>query len=196
MKRKLISVISILVIAVLSACGTAATPTVSVADIQSTAIAAAWVALTQTQAAIPPATQTPVPPTPTLTFTPAPTLTPFPTLVPATLPDTSATDPCNEPPPAEPKGNKVKIKFVNKSGGSISPLSFGMMQENYYKECGTYSFSLGQYEEPVVTVLAGCYWGVAYTDLPSIAKTSESLCVTDTSKITAIWITKELISFH
>jgi hypothetical protein len=199
MKRKFISVISVLVIAALSACGPAPTPTMSVGDIQGTAMADAWIALTQTQAAIPTATQTPIPPTPTITITPAPTATLMllPTLVPATLPDTSATNPCNEPPPADPIGTKVKVKFLNKSNGNVT-LSFGMMQENDKKECGTYSFSLGQYEEPEVEVLAGCYWGYAWIDgkVPSTAKTINSLCVTDTSKITAIWINAEVISFH
>jgi hypothetical protein len=197
MKRKLPSVISILVIAILSACGPEPTPTLSVADIQGTAMADAWVALTQTQAAIPTATQTPIPPTPTLTFTPAPTFTPFPTVVPATLPDNSTTDPCNLPPPAEPKGDKVKIKFLNKSNGNVS-LSFGMAQENSLKECGTYTFSLTKYDEPVVEVLAGCYWGYAWIDgkVPSIAKTANNLCVTDTSKTTSIWINAEVINFH
>jgi hypothetical protein len=197
MKRKISSVVSILIIAVLSACGPAPTPTMSAADVQGTAIADAWIALTQTQAAIPTVTETPIPPTATITLTPLPLPTAFPTLVPATLPDTSATDHCNEPPPAEPKGDKVKIKFVNKSNGNVT-LSFGMEQENEEKECGTYSFSFGRYEEPIVEVLAGCYWGYAWVDgkVPSTAKTINSLCVTDTSKTTSIWISPEVISFH
>lgn len=197
MQRKLLSVISVLVIAVLSACGPKATPTMSVADIQGTAIADAWVALTQTQAAMPTATQTPIPPTPTLTFTPPPTIALMPTLVPATLPDTTAIDPCNDVPPAEPKGDVVKIKFLNKSKGTAT-LSFGMVKENSLKECGTYSYTIGQYEEPVVQVLAGCYWGYAWIDgkVPSTAKTVDYLCVTDTSKTTSIWINAEVINFH
>ena len=196
MKRKSIFVISILVIAALTACGPEPTPTLSVEDAQNTAIAAAWAALTQTQAAMPTATETPIPPTPTLTFTPPPTFTPFPTVVPATLPDTSATDPCNEPPPAEPKGKLVKVMFLNKSDSTVN-LSFGMTKENDQKECGTYSFTIGRYEEPEVTVLAGCYWGWGWVlDPPSIAKTPDVLCVTDTSKTTSIWITSEVISFH
>ncbi len=196
MKRNLISVISVLVIAGLSACGPEPTPTLSVADAQSTAIAAAWAALTQTQAAMPTATETPIPPTPTLTFTPPPTFTPFPTAVPATLPDTSATDPCDEPPPSEPKGAVVKVRFLNKSDSTVN-LSFGMIKENDKKECGTYSFTIGRYEEPEVQVLAGCYWGWGWVlDPPSIAKTADVLCVTDTSKAYSVWITKEVISFH
>jgi hypothetical protein len=198
MKKKYPTILSILIITVISACGPAPAPTLSVADVQGTAVANAWIAITLTQAAIPTATQTPIPPTATITFTPLPTFTPFPTLVPATLPDTSATNPCNEPPPAEPKGTMVKIKLVNKSGGNIAPLSFGMIKENSLKECGTYTFSLGKFEEKVVDVLAGCYWGFGYVngDAPSTAQTPDVLCVTDTSKTTSIWINKEVIGFH
>jgi hypothetical protein len=196
MKRKLLSVISILVIAALSACGPKATPTMSVADIQSTAMADAWIALTQTQAAMPTATETPIPPTPTLTLTPPPTVEfIIPTLVPATLPNT-AIDPCNDVPPAEPKGAKAKVQFFNKSNSNLN-LLFGMLKENDKKECGTYSFTLGRYENPTVEVLAGCYWSWAWVlDPPSIAKNPEVLCVTETDFTYSIWITAEVVSFH
>ncbi len=197
MKRKYLIILSILLITIISACGPAPTPTLSAADVQGTAVANAWVAITQTQAAIPTATQTPIPPT--LTFTPLPTFTPYPTLVPvvATLPDTAATDPCNEPPPVKTQGDKVKIKFVNKSNGNVT-LSFGMTQENSFKECGTYSFYISKFDEPVVEVLAGCYWGYGWVDgkEPSTAQTPDVLCVTDKSKTTAVWINTEVIAFH
>jgi hypothetical protein len=188
------SIISVLVIAILSACGPAPTPTLSVADLQGTAIANAWLAMTMTQLAMPTATQTPIPPTPTATFTPPPTFTPFPTLAPATLAGTAAPDPCDGPPPIAPKGALVKIQFVNKSNSSLN-LSFAMAQENSLKECGTYSFTLGKFDQPEVQVLAGCYWGWAWVlDPPSNAKTPKALCITDTSKTTSVWITNELIS--
>lgn len=196
MKRRLSLVLTALLLVVLSACGAEATPTLTVEQIIGTANADAFAALTQTQAAMPTATETPIPPTPTLTFTPAPTFTPFPTVIPPTLPDTSATDPCNEPPPPEPTGAMVKVKFLNKSEGTVN-LAFGMTQENTQKECGTYNFTLGRYEEPEVTILAACYWGYAWIlDPESIAKTPDVLCVTDTSKSYTVWITSEIISFH
>jgi hypothetical protein len=198
MKKKYPVILLILLITIISACGPAPAPTLSAADVQGTAVADAWIALTLTQAAIPTATGTPIPPLPTITFTPLPTFTPYPTLAPAaTLPDTSATNPCDEPPPIKTEGDKVKIKFVNKSSGNVT-LSFGMTQENSFKECGTYSFYLAKFDEPVVEVLAGCYWGYGWVDgnEPSTAQTPDILCVTDTSKATAIWITSEVISFH
>lgn len=199
MKKKYLIILSTLLITIISACGPAPTPTLSAADVQGTAVANAWIAITQTQAAMPTATQTPIPPLPTITFTSLPTFTPYPTLAPvvATLPDTSTTDPCNEPPPEKSQGDKVKIKFVNKSNGNVT-LSFGMTQENSFKECGTYSFYISKFDEPVVEVLSGCYWGYGWVDgkEPSTAQTPDVLCVTDKSKTTAIWITSELIAFH
>ena len=195
MKRKFITVISVLVIAILSACGPAATPTLSVADVQGTAVAQAWLAMTMTQAAMPTATQTPIPPTSTATFTPLPTID-IPTLAPPTLPVATAVNPCNDIPPVKPLGDTTRIQFLNKTNGRLN-LSFGMTAQNSLKECGTYSFTLGKFEEPEVTVLAGCYWGYAWVlDPPSTPQTANSLCVTDKNKTYQIWITKDLIAFH
>lgn len=191
MKNKYPSIASALMILVLSACGPAPAPTFSVTDIQNTANAAAWLAVTLTQAAIPTATPTftPVPPT----ATPIPTLPP---LMATIAPAAPAIDPCNDVPPLHPQGTVVSIKLVNKSGGSVN-LSFGMTQENSLHECGTYSFSLGAYDESVVTVLAGCYWGYAWVTgkKPSTAQTIDVLCVTDPATATPIWIGSEVISF-
>ena len=200
MKRKILSMLPLILILVLSACGGGATPAVNLADMQNTAIANAWLAMTQTQAALP---------TATATFTPAPTETPAATFVMVpTLPSISqptlmvpagnpTTDPCNEPPPLKPTGTLVQVKFVNKSEGGLS-LSFGMVSPNAQGECGTYAFSMGKFDAPVVTVLAGCYWAYAYIDKPATSSTppGKSLCVYDATKAVAIWITAEVIGFH
>ena len=57
----------------LGACGPAPEPTMSAADVQGTAVAAAWTMVAETQAAIP--TATPIPPTPLPSATPLPTNT-------------------------------------------------------------------------------------------------------------------------
>lgn len=199
MNKKYLIIPTLLIITILSACGPAPAPTLSAADVQGTAVADAWIAITQTQAAMPTIMSTPVP---TETFTPQPTLTLLPTLSLPTLviptETTAANDPCNLPPPDKPKGITVKVKFVNKSGGHVD-LSFGMNSPNKMKECGTYSFSLGQFDEPTVTVLAGCYWGYAWItgDKPSVAKTGNAiLCITNPNEERSIWITSENIGFH
>ena len=53
MKRKALTFTTILIVVVLSACGSASTPTVSPADMANTAIAAAWTEVNLTQAAMP-----------------------------------------------------------------------------------------------------------------------------------------------
>jgi len=88
------------------------------------------------------------------------------------------------------------VKFLNKTNSTVN-LAFGMEKENSLKECGTYSFTLNRYEEPEVTVLAGCYWGYGWVlDPVSTAKTPNSLCLTDKAKLYQVWITAELVTFH
>lgn len=103
--------ISIIILSLLlSACGTQATPTTSAADIQNTAVAAAFTVVAQTQAAVP--TNTTVPPTETASPTSPPTFTPLPSptidsslMSPTAIPtftaqptsNSSNGDPCNQP---------------------------------------------------------------------------------------------------
>jgi hypothetical protein len=178
---------------VLAACGAPAEPTLSAPDVANTAMAVAWTDIARTQAAIPTATALP----PTLTPAPVPTL--FPTLPPlptAGPPATATPDLCNQPPPTEPRGATVQVNFKNKSGGNLN-LGFGMQRANSLGECGTYNFSLGQFESPTVRVLAGCYWGYAWIsgDKPSTAQTINNLCVEDPGVVYAVTIGTEVIEF-
>jgi hypothetical protein len=90
MNKKFLYVASILIILTLAACGPA-TPTVSTIDIQNTAVAAAWTDIAMTKAALPTATATPIPLTPTPTIQPTATIpliifgTFTPTLIPSTV---------------------------------------------------------------------------------------------------------------
>jgi len=197
MKRKLTFLALLLLMAASPACSPAAAPTLPAEDARATALANAWVAITLTQAALPTATETPVPPTPTF---PPPTLTAPPlvlsTLAPVISTDTPAPDSCNLPPPLDPQGATVKIKFVNNTDSELN-LSFAMASQNEEKECGTYTLSMGRYDQPEITVLAGCYWAWAWVlSPPSNALSPQALCVTDTTKTTSIWISPEVIGFH
>lgn len=200
MKSKFLWVASLLMIALLAgACGPAPEPTLSVSDIQNTAVALSWTSIAMTQAALP--TATPVPPT----STPLPTPTPFPTLA-AQLPTLAfgnpvvnaspTASPCDGPPPFKPVGTQAQVKLVNKSGGAVN-LSLGMLEPNSSGECGTYSFSLGIYDAPVEKVLEGCYWAYAWItgNKPSTAQSTYNLCF-DTSQTRALWIGTETIGFH
>ena len=203
MKQKFLITISILAILALSACGGGeATPEVSAEDVASTAVAQAWLVMTQTAAAAP--TATPLPPTATLqpinTLPPAsiPTLGVLPTLPPATIAvAVSPTPECNQIPQPEPKGALSTVEFYNQSGGSVN-LAFGMLSPNDKGECYTYSFTLNNGDVTPTKVLAGCYWGWAWINgsETSVAKSGDKvLCVTDAAVIYKILITSERVDF-
>jgi len=197
MNNKHFFVIIAIIVLIVSACGTAPEPTPSVIDIQNTAVAMAFTSIAITKAAMP--TNTPIPTQiPTLAETP----TPFPTLPPpvpptSIVPANTQVDPCNEPPPANPEGVTVRVKFVNKSKGMVN-LAFGMVQENGKGECGTYNFTIGPNTSPQFTVLAGCYWGYAWitgNNTQSIAKSPYDICLTDPNQVRGVTITPEAIGF-
>lgn len=197
MKRKILTVFLTLSILIISACGGNETPTLSAEDQANTAVAEAWILITQTQAALP--TSTPVPPTntPAPTFTFLPTIPILATIAPAETP-LPTQDTCNQPPPVKPQGAQVNVDFTNQSDGQVN-LSFGMNTPNDAKECVTYSFSMGNGGGVLeAKVLAGCYWGYAWVSgkEPSTARTGDILlCMTDTSGTYHIVITKESINF-
>jgi hypothetical protein len=201
MTKKYLTILSIFIITLVSACGPAPEPTLSAGDIANTAVADAWLAMTATQLAIPTATAT-IPPTET--FTPLPTVTPLllPTLPPIqtanglAIGSAPTNNPCYEPPPAEPKGTLVQIRLVNNSKGLVD-LNLGMENPNAQGECATYFFRLGRYDQPVVTVLAACYWGYAYiTDPTSNARTAAPLCLYETTKTVPVSINAEVIGLQ
>ena len=198
MIRKRLSTISIFVILMLAACGTAPTPTLSVSDIQKTAFPIVMTQYAQTKAAVP--SDTPVPTSlPTL----APLLTPLPTIAfgttvsgPVVNPNATATADCNQPIPTKTKGTTVQIKLVNKSGGSVA-LSLGMNAANDKGECGVYSFGLRDKESVTVTILSGCYWGYGYVSGGKKPSTSRvgNICLTDTAEVRGLTIGAETIGF-
>ena len=200
MTRKILTVISILIITMLTACGAAAQPTLSVTDIQNTAFPIVMTQYAQTKAAIP--TATPIPPTPTIeaaTLAPLPTFAAQTTLgVPVVDPNATATPDCYTPAPATAKllGTKVQIKLVNKAGGPISPLSLGMYKPDDQGECFTFTFSLRDKEEQLVTILSGCYWGSGYQNGPKPSTPRvDYICITDTGAIRGLTISKDTMGF-
>ncbi len=129
MKRKSLPVISILLITMLTACGAAAQPTLSVTDIQNTAFPLVMTQYAQTKAAMP--TATPIPPTPTTelaTLAPVPTFALQPQIVaPISNPNATATPDCYTPNPAKLLGTTLQLNLVNRAGGPVN-LSMGMYQ--------------------------------------------------------------------
>ena len=83
MLKKILPILLALTI-LLTACAPQGTPTMAPADVQNTAVAAAWTMVAMTQAAIP--TATPLPPTETPSPTPLPTFTAEPLIIPTLEP--------------------------------------------------------------------------------------------------------------
>lgn len=163
MKRTLkISILTILALAISACGGTPAEPTVSPQDIQSTAVAAAFTIVAETQAAIP--TNTPVPPTNTLEPTPLPTDTPVPppTIDPALiptftpLPPTAGGDPCNKALGSSVSGHPTKIRLTNETKGSLVISLYLNLTD--FGECGYRGYNLEKGGSLTITdLVTGCY---------------------------------------
>ncbi len=195
MKKKFLTIVSILIVITLAACGSAE-PTMSAEDLAGTAMADAWIAITQTQAALP--TATPIPPTntPEPTIAPLPTLPPLPTLAPATVAAGPTTDVCNQIPVPKPKGPVTTVEIRNQSQGRVD-LALGMNTPNEFGECFTYSFSLGMGDTVTAQVLTGCYWGWGWINgaEPSQPRSGDVLlCMPDSLPTYHVVITKETIT--
>jgi len=148
-----------IVAALITACGAERAPTMTVADVQGTAVAAAFTIVAETQAAIPSAT--PLPPTETPTQTPLPTDTPFslPTLsITATNTVASAGgDPCATRVLGKPKGRETIIKIDNKVKAAVT-VSLYLNETASHNECGYRSYQLSKNGSTVITDLVqGCY---------------------------------------
>lgn len=163
MKRFSIPAQTLVITLIISACGAPqATPTVSLDDLQSTGVAAAFTIIAETQAAIP--TVTPPPPTAAVTHTAAFTATipPLPTLgttfTPSPVGNINADDPCiDKLLPDSLTGNKIKIRIDNPTKATIM-LSVNLQQSSPGSVCGYRGYTLTAGESFVITDLVeGCY---------------------------------------
>lgn len=171
----------ILLAVVISACGAEPVPTMSAADVQSTAVAAAFTVVAQTQEAIP--TATPLPPTSTPTETALPTNTPLPlptqptsaTLAVATTAVSNVTtnsgnataDPCaTRILSYSPKGKETTIRIANTTKAEVK-VSLYLNETAGHGECGYRSYTLSKNNDVVITDLVqGCYNILAWSDDP------------------------------
>ena len=151
-----------------AACGPAAEPTLSPADVQATAISAAMTMVAATQQAIP--TETPIPPTNTASPTPPATFTPFPTFAPLNPPSPTiaASDPnnCNKPLNMAEAGPRKNVRIENESGGTSLNLSLGIWTPNLFGQCGYLSWS-GKpgYWKEIIQIPSGSWSAYAWITL-------------------------------
>jgi len=191
MKRfKIPSFIAVITM-MISACGAQAAPTLSAADVQLTAVAAAFTIVAETQAAIP--TATPLPPTETASPTPLPTNTSvsLPTLeatfTPAAVAATAGGDPCATRVLSwSPKGRATVIRIVNTAKAAVN-VSLYLNETQDHNECGYRAYNLSPRNDVVISDLVqGCYNLWAWSSDPNVAvnAASDTSCINNPDKWT------------
>ncbi len=140
----------------------------SAEDVQSTAVAAAFTVVAQTQAAIPTATS--LPPTDTPTATPLPTNTPLPlptldgtatttaALSASTSNSSSGADPCsNRELSGSPEGKPTMIRIANTTKAEVT-VSLYLNETASHGECGYRSYVIKKSSDVTIADLVqGCY---------------------------------------
>ncbi len=172
-----------------------ATPTTSIEDIRATADAAVYKMLTQTQAAMPTSTNTPVPPTetplpsPTATFTPIPTSTTpqaSPTAIEPTL--ASSTVSCTEQQLSGWTGDSARLAVTNNVKDTTA---------NIFLCITTSAGEIGYISIPVTKsgsamVPMGCYSATAWVSGKKNFNATTSFCVKNTANIQLVIDTNSL----
>jgi hypothetical protein len=166
MERKMIKRIIPVLMAVtvlLTACGPQGTPTMSAAEVEGTAVAAAWTMVAMTQEAIPTATE--LPPTETPSPTPLPTFTPLaePTqelIIPTATTAPSSGGSCLGPINMGEAGPTSRVRIENETGGNIT-ISLNLW-ESAFGQCGAVSYSLSKNEKLIVNLPRGSWWAYAW----------------------------------
>jgi hypothetical protein len=169
MKRLLITLLASMFL--ISACGPEPVPTMSAADVQGTAVAAAWTLVAETQAAIP--TATPIPPTETASPTVEPTMTVAPLGLPtqslagptqpvAVVPTATASNAneCNKPLASSPDGPTAPIKLINETKAAVNVSLW--LDKTVFGECGYRGYSIPKNNSILIDFPQGNIYGYAW----------------------------------
>jgi hypothetical protein len=191
MKPFTISSLIVAMTVMISACGAQPAPTLSAADVQLTAVAAAFTVVAETQAAIP--TATPLPPTETASPTTLPTNTPVSlptleaTLTPAAAAGAATPYFCDTRVLSwSPKGRATVIRIVNTTKAPVN-VSLYLNETQDHNECGYRSYSLAKLNDVVITDLVqGCYdlWAWSTDPKTSFRVASGTSCINNPDKWT------------
>ncbi|MEP6896102.1 MAG: hypothetical protein ABI986_10885, partial [Chloroflexota bacterium] len=202
MKKTLTYLSLFTLVITISSCGTPATPMSNSADIQSTAVSAAFTIVAQTQAAIP--TSTSIPPTEAATETPVPTNTvvvletetpQLPTLDVASTATASAStggngDPCNKVLQSISGGKPATIKVQNNTG---APITYSIyLNITPFGDCGFRGYTLTKGGSTIITdLIQACYnVSVLVNDPKKPTKSFGYGCINNPDKWTIV-ITRE-----
>ena len=203
MLKKILPIMLALTV-LLTACGTQAPPTMAPADVQGTAVSAAWTMVAATQAAIP--TNTPPPPTETPSPTPLPTFTQQPLLIPTLQPlilasptvAAGVTDPnnCNMSLNMGLAGPTHRVRIENQSPGT-SNLSLNLYKPNPFGQCGSISFaSVRKGTMTIITIPTGYWYAYAWVlDPPSTGSVSFYIGPSKSQDLLRLVIKKDIIAW-
>jgi hypothetical protein len=203
MLKKILPILIALTV-LITACAPQAAPTMSPADVQGTAVAAAWTMVAATQAAIP--TNTPLPPTAVPSPTSLPTFTPaaplvIPTLQPLALasPTTAAaSDPggCVKPLAMSQAGPTKRVRIENESPGTAN-LSLNLWKPNLFGQCGAISYAnIKRGSMTIIEIPNGSWYAYAWVlDPPSNGSVSFVLGASKTKDLNRLVIKKDIIAF-
>lgn len=172
MLKKILPILLVVTV-FLTACGPQGTPTLAPAEVEGTAVAAAWTMVAMTQLAIP--TATPIPPTETPSPTPLPTFTPIPLptldiVIPTATQEQKALGNCEGPLNVAEAGPQSNVRFENETGGKVT-LSLHL-STNAFGQCGFLVYTLAKNEKLTVTIPKGVYFASALIDLGNSSGTS------------------------
>ena len=175
MLKKLLPVLLAITI-LLTACGPQGTPTLAPAEVEGTAVAAAWTIVAMTQLAIP--TATPVPPTETPSPTPLPTFTPLPLpTLELSIPTAtkSATGACDGMLNMAEAGPQSQIRVENESGGTAT-FSLYLGTPNAFGQCGFVPGipSMAKNAKTVISIPKGTFYAYALMAYPGGSSSNAS----------------------
>lgn len=172
MFKKIIPALAVIAI-FLTACGPQGTPTLAPAEVEGTAVAAAWTVVAMTQMAIP--TATPVPPTETPSPTPLPTFTPLPlptletplVLPTATQQAAGSSGSCDGLLNVGEAGPRSNVRIENESGGQVT-FSLWLSPPNAFGQCGFMPGLpvLAKNEKVIISLPKGEYYAYALIAYP------------------------------
>jgi hypothetical protein len=202
MLKKIIPILLALTV-LITACAPQAAPTMSPADVQGTAVAAAWTMVAATQAAIP--TNTPVPPTEVPSPTSLPTFTPEPLLVP-TLPLLVLATPTTAAAPSDPNnclkplnmgeaGPTKNVRIENQSPGTAN-VSLNLWKPNLFAQCGALSYTVKKGASLRINIPSGYWYAYSWVlDPPSTGSVSFYIGPSKTQDLLRLVIKQDVIAW-
>jgi hypothetical protein len=207
MLKKILLILALTLL--ITACAPQAAPTMAAADVQGTAVAAAWTMVASTQAAIP--TNTPPPPTETASPTPLPTFTQQPLQQPLLVPTlpqlvmptaaivapaAQSSDPnnCLKPLNVAEAGPSKNTRLENQNNSTLN-ISLNLTKPNTFGQCGSLSYTIDKGATRTVQIPSGYWWAYAWVLDPASEASGSFVVGSGTSSGARLVIKKNTITY-